>query len=61
MTFRMRGHEEASGVKYVPPELIEAWDKKDPVRNYEQFLLEQGVLTEEVVNALEARKRKPHS
>ena len=52
MTFRMRGHEEASGVKYVPPELIEAWDKKDPVRNFEQFLLEEGVLTEEYVNTL---------
>jgi 2-oxoisovalerate dehydrogenase E1 component len=52
MTFRMRGHEEASGVKYVPPELIEAWDKKDPVRNFEQFLLDEGVLTEEYVNAL---------
>ena len=51
-TFRMRGHEEASGVKYVPPELIEAWDKKDPVRNYEQFLLEEGVLSQEVVDAL---------
>lgn len=52
MTFRMRGHEEASGVKYVPPELIEAWDKKDPVRNYEQFLITEGVLTEEVANGL---------
>ena len=52
MTFRMRGHEEASGVKYVPPELIEAWDKKDPVRNYEQFLLEEGILSQEVVDAL---------
>ena len=54
MTFRMRGHEEASGVKYVPPELIEAWDKKDPVRNYEQFLLDEGVLTQDV--AEQARK-----
>ncbi|MBL0008797.1 MAG: dehydrogenase E1 component subunit alpha/beta [Saprospiraceae bacterium] len=58
MTFRMRGHEEASGVKYVPPELIEAWDKKDPVRNYEQFLLEQGVLTNEVVSALKLENEK---
>lgn len=44
MTFRMRGHEEASGVKYVPPELFELWSKKDPVKNYEQFLIEQHVL-----------------
>ncbi len=52
MTFRMRGHEEASGVKYVPPELIEAWNKKDPVLNFERYLLEQEVITEEIVNAM---------
>lgn len=52
MTFRMRGHEEASGVKYVPPELIAAWDKKDPLRNYEQFLLQENVLTEEIIQSL---------
>jgi len=44
MTFRMRGHEEASGIKYVPAELLEDWAKKDPVSNFEQFLREQGVL-----------------
>lgn len=49
MTFRMRGHEEASGVKYVPKELFEEWDKKDPVRNYESFLLKEGILTEEKI------------
>ncbi len=46
MTFRMRGHEEASGTKYVPPTLFELWEKKDPVKNYEQFLLESGLLTD---------------
>lgn len=46
MTFRMRGHEEASGTKYVPSELFEEWGKKDPVVNYERYLLETGVLTE---------------
>lgn len=45
-TFRMRGHEEASGTKYVPKELIEHWDKRDPVRNYEQWLMQEGILTE---------------
>ncbi|HMH20609.1 MAG TPA: thiamine pyrophosphate-dependent dehydrogenase E1 component subunit alpha, partial [Puia sp.] len=45
MTFRMRGHEEASGMKYVPKELIEDWAKKDPVTTYERWLQEQGVLT----------------
>lgn len=45
MTFRMRGHEEASGTKYVPKELFEEWAKKDPVKNYEDFLLKEKVLT----------------
>ncbi len=45
MTFRMRGHEEASGVKYVPKELFELWEKKDPVTNYENWLIEQGVIS----------------
>jgi 2-oxoisovalerate dehydrogenase E1 component len=39
MTFRMRGHEEASGTKYVPQELFDLWAKKDPVDNYENYLL----------------------
>jgi 2-oxoisovalerate dehydrogenase E1 component len=43
-TFRMRGHEEASGVKYVPNELFELWAKKDPIRNYEDFLLMKGIV-----------------
>ncbi|MCS6790164.1 MAG: dehydrogenase E1 component subunit alpha/beta [Bacteroidia bacterium] len=46
ITFRMRGHEEASGTKYVPPHLFEEWGQKDPVRNYEQFLLQEGYLAE---------------
>jgi 2-oxoisovalerate dehydrogenase E1 component len=46
MTFRMRGHEEASGTKYYPEGLLEMWAKKDPVENYEQFLLQEKVLTE---------------
>ena len=40
MTFRMRGHEEASGTKYVPKELFEEWGRKDPLKNFEQFLNE---------------------
>lgn len=46
MTFRMRGHEEASGVKYVPKALFEEWAKKDPLSNYEQYLLEEGIITD---------------
>ena len=44
-TFRMRGHEEASGVKYVPKELLEKWGKKDPVINFESFLIDSSILT----------------
>ncbi|MEO8861393.1 MAG: thiamine pyrophosphate-dependent dehydrogenase E1 component subunit alpha, partial [Ginsengibacter sp.] len=43
MTFRMRGHEEASGVKYVPKEIFAEWIEKDPIKNYERFLLEEKV------------------
>lgn len=45
-TFRMRGHEEASGTKYVPKELMEKWSRKDPIKNYEQFLVKEHVFTE---------------
>lgn len=48
-TFRMRGHEEASGVKYVPKELLETWALKDPLDNYERYLLEEGVLDEKTI------------
>ncbi|MFM2230214.1 MAG: 1-deoxy-D-xylulose-5-phosphate synthase [Bacteroidota bacterium] len=46
-TFRMRGHEEASGTKYVPQELMDMWAIKDPIANYQTYLLQEGVLTEE--------------
>ncbi len=49
MTFRMRGHEEASGTKYVPPHLFDLWQQKDPIKNYESYLLEQAVITEQTV------------
>lgn len=52
MTFRMRGHEEASGVKYVPKELIEDWGKKDPVANYENWLRNEQVLSPEEIEAI---------
>jgi 2-oxoisovalerate dehydrogenase E1 component len=47
MTFRMRGHEEASGVKYVPPQLFEEWKEKDPIANFERFLLDEKILRPE--------------
>ncbi len=46
LTFRMRGHEEASGTKYVPAELLQEWAQKDPVENYEKWLLAEGLLSE---------------
>lgn len=48
MTFRMRGHEEASGTKYVARKLMESWAKKDPVNNFEEFLLKEGVINETI-------------
>ncbi|SFD40161.1 alpha-ketoacid dehydrogenase subunit alpha/beta [Algibacter pectinivorans] len=47
-TFRIRGHEEASGTKYVPEELITSWTTKDPLLNFEAFLKAETILTEEL-------------
>ncbi|WP_372767808.1 thiamine pyrophosphate-dependent enzyme [Lutibacter sp.] len=47
-TFRMRGHEEASGMKYIPQELINEWGEKDPIKNYHAFLKEQNMLSDEM-------------
>jgi len=49
-TFRMRGHEEASGIKYVPKELIKEWGKKDPVSNYENFLIKSNILNNDDID-----------
>ncbi|PQJ19967.1 thiamine pyrophosphate-dependent enzyme [Tenacibaculum sp. SG-28] len=46
-TFRMRGHEEASGTKYVPEILFTEWQKKDPIENYKNYLVEEGIWDEE--------------
>ncbi|MFT4094141.1 MAG: dehydrogenase E1 component subunit alpha/beta [Niabella sp.] len=57
-TFRMRGHEEASGIKYVPQHLFELWEKKEPVNNFERFLLDQEVITEAgIINIREEIKK----
>lgn len=58
LTFRMRGHEEASGVKYVPPHLFEAWKKKDPLDNYEQWLVKEKILTADDVDNAKADTKK---
>src|SRR5215210_2844315 len=45
LTFRMRGHEEASGIKYIPKEMFTEWHEKDPIKNYEKYLHEQDILS----------------
>lgn len=52
MTFRMRGHEEASGVKYVPPELLDEWKKRDPVTTFEGHLRSSEVLSEAAIKKI---------
>lgn len=52
MTFRMRGHEEASGTKYVPQELFDQWSEKDPLVNYEKFLKDEGLISEDDISQI---------
>jgi len=59
MTFRLRGHEEASGTKYYPDGLIESWEKKDPVLNFELYLLQEGIINEnDILNYREEIKEE---
>jgi len=51
-TFRMRGHEEASGTKYVAKKLMDAWAKKDPITNFEKHLLKEKILTKKYITDL---------
>ena len=53
-TFRIRGHEEASGTKYVPNDLLDMWSKKDPITNFERFLKENNILEEKQNSQLKA-------
>ena len=55
VTFRMRGHEETSGTKYVPKELLKTWAQKDPLDNYERWLLNERVIDEAFVQ--ESRRK----
>ena len=54
----MRGHEEASGTKYVPKEVMEYWAEKDPVINYEKYLIENKIYSKSEVLSLESIKLK---
>ncbi len=51
-TFRRRGHEEASGVKYVPQALMEEWAAKDPVELYAAQMIENEVVTAREIEAM---------
>jgi 2-oxoisovalerate dehydrogenase E1 component len=54
MTFRMRGHEEASGITYVPKKLLAEWEKRDPIARYERYLLKRKLLSRKEMNAVRA-------
>ncbi|MEO9475463.1 MAG: dehydrogenase E1 component subunit alpha/beta [Cyclobacteriaceae bacterium] len=56
-TFRMRGHEEASGTKYVPKELMAHWAQKDPIENYEHYLKTENVLDDAAIDKIKARHK----
>ncbi len=57
-TFRMRGHEEASGTKYVPQELMDLWAEKDPVDTYKRYLIKQNILSTQQDEAWREEIRK---
>lgn len=58
LTFRMRGHEEASGTKYVPKELMETWAKKDPLDNYEKYLLQEKLIDQKTIDSIRKKIKK---
>jgi 2-oxoisovalerate dehydrogenase E1 component len=55
ITFRLRGHEEASGTKYVPKNLMDSWAQKDPIYNYEQYLINKGILSDEDISSIKSK------
>jgi 2-oxoisovalerate dehydrogenase E1 component len=56
-TFRVRGHEEASGTKYVPTDLAESWKIKDPIENFEQFLLDKQLISNADIEKMKAEMK----
>lgn len=58
LTFRMRGHEEASGTKYIPQELFTEWEKKDPLRNFEEYLLGENIIDQNSIGEIRAEFKK---
>jgi 2-oxoisovalerate dehydrogenase E1 component len=58
ITFRMRGHEEASGTKYVPQDLFKLWELKDPIRNYQEYLVKENVITSSMIEEISTSFRE---
>lgn len=58
MTFRMRGHEEASGTKYYPEGIQEKWESKDPVTNFEKFIIQHALLSESEIAKIKEQHKK---
>src|SRR5690554_3471501 len=58
ITFRMRGHEEASGTKYYPEGIQDEWAVKDPVNNYEKFLIDSKVISAADAEAIRKEIKK---
>ncbi len=58
MTFRMRGHEEASGITYVPKNLISKWSKKDPILNFEKYLVDNKVIKKTDIDGIKEKINK---
>ena len=57
-TFRRRGHEEASGTKYVPKELMQYWEERDPIQNYEDHLKDTGILSADHIEEIRTEYKK---
>ena len=58
ITFRMRGHEEASGTKYIPQKLFDIWELKDPVTQFEEYLKSTGVLDDKEIESIRSQFRE---
>ena len=57
-TFRMRGHEEASGTKYYPEGITDQWKPYDPIDTYQEFLINEGIINIDFVNSIRSEFEK---
>ena len=55
ITFRMRGHEEASGTDYIPKKIFDKWLKKDPIENYKKYLQSKKILTDKIQKQIDKK------